>query len=301
MAQEQAQSDPWAEASRGYKPQEGPGQAAPAASDDWKVWQQGGQDADNRNSIQKSFDENTADNPNDPFLKSLLKSAVRTPLQPLMHPLKALSYDPATAGLPTNQPQPQGGGVMHDIANTVGGTVGMAGLMGGANAALDSLPSTARAGARFNALNTKLANEPVPLNATAAPLQRAAEIGARGEALPKALNDLLTRSQSPIPMTYPEARDYQSSLVSRSLMDRLNTSPRMAGATKQLNKAMFSDIRNAADAQGLGEDYEKATNEYRQAATLRKLGKNAAVGAGLGAAGAVGAGPIVRALKNLVP
>lgn len=63
MAETQTQSDPWVEAAKSYKPQAG-GEAAPAqGNEDWKVWQQGGEEAPKPGffkGVQNKFDEFTA-------------------------------------------------------------------------------------------------------------------------------------------------------------------------------------------------------------------------------------------------
>jgi len=151
----------------------------------------------------------------------------------------------------------------------------------------DMVPSRARAGASFESLNQDLAQHPVPLNATLKPLQRVTEIGERGSQLPTAVNKLLQRSQSPIPMTFPEARDYQASLSDLSSSDKLAMNGRVRGGVAQLNKALFQDIQDAAEGAGRGEDYAKAMKEYRQASTLKDVATKAAkFGAGAAATGA---------------
>lgn len=162
-------------------------------------------------------------------------------------------------------------------------------------AALDVIPSRASAGETFNKLNTQMADHPVPLNAALKPLQRVTEIGERGSTLPPAVSKLLQRSQSPISMTFPEIRDYQASLSDLSSSDKLAMNGRVRGGVSQLNKALFSDIKDAADAKGLGEDYAGAMKEYRQASQLRNAGKVA----GKMAIGAAGLGSGYAALKDL--
>lgn len=44
MPQSQTQSDPWAEAAKNYKPSADSGSAPAGGNDDWKIWQQGGDD-----------------------------------------------------------------------------------------------------------------------------------------------------------------------------------------------------------------------------------------------------------------
>lgn len=93
MAQ-QPQTDPWeAEAAKMHAAPVA-GNAAPSGDDSsWKIWQQGGGDpstSDDRNSIQKSFDENTKTNPKEPPLETGLKSVVGAVGTPFIHPMKTL-------------------------------------------------------------------------------------------------------------------------------------------------------------------------------------------------------------------
>jgi hypothetical protein len=137
--------------------------------------------------------------------------------------------------------------------------------------AVDAIPSRANAASVFNDLNTKLATQPVPLSDTVAPLQRATEIGVRGGSLPKPISDLLTRSQSPVPMTFPEARDYQMSLTDLSREQQASLTPRMKAQVAQVNQGLFNDIHAAAESAqpGLGSDFANAMKEYRQASQVK--------------------------------
>jgi hypothetical protein len=135
------------------------------------------------------------------------------------------------------------------------------------------LPSLARAGDMHAQLNQSLANQNVPLNSTLAPLQRATEIAGRGGSMPKSVSDLLTRSQSPIDMTYPEARDYQSNLSDLSASDLMGMNKKMSGAIKQVRGGLFDDIQNAADQGGMGQDYADAMKASRQAYAVQDAGQ----------------------------
>jgi hypothetical protein len=178
-------------------------------------------------------------------------------------------------------------------------------VAGGIDAALPgrplvgAIPTKSAAGDIFNSLNTDLENHPVKLNAALEPLQRAVEIGGRGSTLPKAVSDLLTRSESPIgtEMTFPEARDYQGALSDLSASDKLAMNGRMRGAVSQLQKGLFNDIYDSANIVGRGEDYANAMKQYRQAAQLNQAAKTVgkyAVRAGLGAGGLGAAYGIVK-------
>jgi hypothetical protein len=168
--------------------------------------------------------------------------------------------------------------MVHNPARTLGqlgtGTLlgeGAGEAIGAGAEALPSLPSRANAASVFNDLNTKLADQPVPLSDTLAPLQRATEIGVRGGSLPKPISDLLTRSQATEPMTFPEARDYQMSLTDLSREQQASLTPRMRSQVAQVNQGLFNDIHAAAESAqpGLGSDFADAMKEYRQASQVK--------------------------------
>ena len=183
------------------------------------------------------------------------------------------------------------GGVPKDVAEKVhaGDYAGAAGEGGGLAAAIaapdllpraiDAIPRTGRAGATLESLDKQLADVPVNLNHSAAPMQRAAELSVRTGASPTPFNAFLSRSQGIEPMTFPEARDYQSGMANPSVMDRLTTSGKMRGAVKQLNKSFFNDIQDAANTQGLGDQYSQGMSEYKNAARLKTAAKMAGAGA----------------------
>lgn len=166
-------------------------------------------------------------------------------------------------------------------------------VVGAVDAAIEKIPNRAKAGAIFNKLNTDLAQQPVTLDNSAAPLQRAIEIGARGGTIPGPVSALLQRAQAVEPMTFPEARDYQASLSDLSASDKMAMDGRMKGAVAQLNMALYQDVRQAAESGGgYGSDFDKAMTQYRQASNAKeiaqkvgKLAVKAAVGGGATAAG----------------
>lgn len=250
-----------------------------------------------------------ATSPSDSLPVTALKSAAGTIGSPFVHPLSALSGlmhsvtpDSGMAGIAESALGPAGPMLTHLIGgaakqasadnqqggwgyavsklagNVAGNAVlagGTAGIAKGLGAATDLLPSTARAGETFNSLKTDLADNPVPLDKTLAPLQRATELGVRGRTLPGPVKALLERSQAIEPMTYPEARDYQSALSDMSANDKMSMSGSMKGQVSKLSQGFFDDIKSAADAAGRGDDYAQAMKEYRQASSLQDSAKAA--------------------------
>lgn len=163
--------------------------------------------------------------------------------------------------------------------------------------AMDKFPTRSGAGNIFNKLNTDLADQPVNLQNSAAPLQRAIEIGARGGTIPGPISALLQRAQAVEPMTFPEARDYQASLSDLSASDKMAMNGRMKGAVAQLSKALYSDLRDSAEAGGgLGSDYDKAMSQYSSASRNAEIAKNVAKWGGKSIATAAG----LQGIKSLV-
>jgi hypothetical protein len=228
---------------------------------------------------------------------SQLKEAWNTPNNEPMKAIDRTLYATPFVGgsLKKADEQAEAGNYKGAVGTGLGILANVATLGAGAGAAADAVPSTARAGEIFESLNKDLAQHPVPLNATLKPLQRITEIGERGGTLPAAVNKLLQRSQSPIEMTFPEARDYQSSLSDLSATDKMAMGGRVSGGLKQLSKALYSDIQDAADQAGRGDDYAQGMKEYRQGSGLKDSAK-AAGKLALKGAGAYGA---YSAMKDL--
>lgn len=150
-----------------------------------------------------------------------------------------------------------------------------------------ALPSASRAGAVFNDIAGKAGNLSVPLSKSAAPLQRTLELGEMN-GLPTAVNNLAKRSQSPIPLSFKNARDYVSSISGLSGDEANKLAPLMKGPMGELRTGLHGDIGEALKPLGLNDAYTQAVNEYRQAMQLRDLGK-AALTKALPAGGVLGA------------
>lgn len=274
---------------------------------------------DARNSLQKSFDTNTKTSPNEPLLETGLKSVVGAIGAPFVHPLDAVKGfahavmpDSGGTGMAENLLGPLGPLLKHLVVGTgsqakadykeggfpyaatktlgsIGGGIALGGATGaGAGLLDDIIPQTSRAGARFASLSGDLADHPVPLKATLDPLQRATELGARGGTLPKAASDLLTRSQGLEPMTYPEIRDYHSNISDLSRDAQGSMNGKMLGQIGKVKSGLYADTMDALRPVGRADDFAAAMKEYRQAAQLKKLGKQAAIPIGATATGFAG-------------
>jgi hypothetical protein len=284
--------------------------AAPVAPAEKSLWQK----------AKDNFNANTQGaQPGDGAVKGFIENVGQgggQALSALAHPLDTLSSMGHMVAHPLDQAHADVAALRADPSRFIGNAVGQVGtgaIVGGAageaipkveatiSNVADKLPTRAKAGAIFNKLNTDLADQPVNLQNSAAPLQRAIEIGARGGTIPGPVSALLQRAQAIEPMTFPEARDYQASLSDLSASDKMAMNGRMKGAVAQLNHALYQDVRQAAEAGGgFGSDFDKAMTQYRQASQIHDLLdsaknqfakegiKSLAKGAGIAAAGAAG-------------
>lgn len=161
----------------------------------------------------------------------------------------------------------------------------------GAAATIDMVPSTVHAGRVLNDIADAAGNSTVPLSRTNAPLQRLAELGERGGAgsVPPGVNQLLTRSQSPIDLAYPEARDFASNISSLSALEKMGIKPQVGAQMNALRSGLHGDIADSLQGLGLSEDYLNAIREYAQASrnkdVVKKIAKKAALGVGAALAG----------------
>lgn len=264
--------------------------------------------------IQGDFDEQTQTNPNEPLLKTGLKSAVGGAGYPFVHPLKFAEgvgnlINPNMKENTLNQ-MIQGpgedyreGGLPYAATKAAGNLVGGAGAGAGMGAMLgiggeaaDMVPRAGRAAAKFENLKTQLADTPVPLKASQPHLEHLAQVDATGPSMPSTVNKLLIRSQAIAPPNYPEARLFQENLSNPSILEKQSIGGSMKGGIKQLKGGLFEDIKSAADTKGLGEDYASAMNEFRRAQQL-KSGLKAAGKIGVGAAGL---GAVDRGVRRLI-
>lgn len=164
-------------------------------------------------------------------------------------------------------------------------------VMGGpeVGAAIDAIPSAKYASQSLNNIAEAAGNADVPLNRSLAPLQRLAELNARGGSgsVPAGVMQLLERSQGVAPMAYPEARDFASNVSGLSSLERMAAKPQVLSQMNALRTGLHGDI---ADSLGdLGPNYLEAIKEYARAQQLKQTAAKAAkIGGGAAAAGIIG-------------
>jgi len=258
--------------------------------------------------IQESFDSNTAYSPNDPLLKKVIAGSVNGAGSLLVHPYDTVKGIAKSMLLPVGDNAPKGPPIPWSdtvkqlpytagqlIGNTALGAAGGELLPRAAGAVSDIVPTKAKAGAMFEDLNKNLENQPVTLTNTMPHINRVMTLGkegggspplavrqlssAAGQSTPRSVpllramqNDLSgapAAEAEPKPLLFPSARNFQSGLASLSRDDSGGMSGPMKGSMAQLNKGLYQDIRDAAEQQGRGADFDKAMKSYGRAATIQ--------------------------------
>ncbi|HVW77979.1 MAG TPA: hypothetical protein VHB45_10230 [Alloacidobacterium sp.] len=180
------------------------------------------------------------------------------------------------------------------IGSVVGGLIApMPGIIPGASAIAEKIPTTSKAGKLFEAVARDANDIPVTLdNAKDAALnlmdwQRKTNLG-------PTLNKFLNRITNPKlgPLTYEEARSYQSLLGNMAAEDKMRLAPIVQKDVYALLDGLKADVGNATAQVGRGEDYINAMNQYRQASRIndaKDVAKDYAIKTAAGAAGVGGA------------
>ena len=168
----------------------------------------------------------------------------------------------------------------------------------GATAAVPSvaraLPSVERAGAALQDIRSTAGGVPIDMTR---PGNTALEIytqSQRGATLPSTIRKFINRAVDPNqpPMTYAEAKDFQSNVSSLSADELGKLNPNMKRLVGQLNSDLKGSLQEAAETQGKGQQFADAMSEYRNALRMKGLSEkaiNLAVKAAItGGAGALG-------------
>lgn len=172
----------------------------------------------------------------------------------------------------------------------------------GASRALNALPSASRAGAAFQDVKGAVGNVPIKMSKvgnTALEIYTQAD---RGASLPMAVRKLLNRTTKPDspPLTYEEAKDFQSNISALSADEKMAMKPNTQRLVGQLNADLKDSLIDAADHAGKGQKLADAFTEYSNAMKLRGFSEKA-IQYGLKtllAAGGLGA---AEKLRRMVP
>lgn len=161
-------------------------------------------------------------------------------------------------------------------------------------AAVDAVPTVAKAGAKFQDVMSAARSIPIDVNAPGAVALRIQQLAERGGSMPMAVRKFLGRITDPqqAPMAYEEARDFASNISRLSVNEFGRLTPAVAREVSNLRVTLNKSVAQAANQAGKGKEYAQAMNEYARAMKLRDAVDAATKGAkrALPYAGAAGAG-----------
>ncbi len=171
----------------------------------------------------------------------------------------------------------------------------------GARAAVDAIPSAARAGQRFQSVMGAAKAIPIDVEAPGQIGLRIMDVAERGGgALPQPVRQFVNWATNPSkePMTYEIARDFASGISRLSANEMGRLSPAVAREVAGLRVALNRSVADAAAKVGKGQEYAKAMTEYAKSKRLQNAIEDVLTGAksalpkaiGGGAAGAGAAG-----------
>jgi len=262
--------------------------------------------------LQKAFDDLTTVTPEQEAGHSWLTNKAQEfgagaigSLSPLIHPLDTLRGAAGAIAHPEETAKNVWAGVKEHPAQFAGNLVGGAvtgGLAAEAGAPLIArIPTKAKAGAVFQDVMAKAADQPVWMQRSGSELQRAIELADRGGVKPGPVSKLARRvgNVNNAPMTYKEARDFATNLSDLSADEKMALKPVMRRQMGKLAKTFNQDVGDAADRVGMRPQYDQAMKDYAQAARIQNFLENAKKLAVPAAAGAVGLGAVHKLAKAM--
>lgn len=243
------------------------------------------------------------------------EQASETPKQPVgfmdalkASPVGAAVTDAASFLMRDGGPQPGGkvfGRTMTDpalaeridTAEVMAAPLSPAGPMNAVRAGAMSVPTRARAGAKFQQVMSKVGQETVDVSGPGASALRIQELAERGASRPKVVFDFLKRATDPTKgePTYQEMRDFYSNIsrLSADEMKRLNPVVRLEMG--KMRVALDRALAKTAAKGGMESVYREAMKDYAMASRIRELSEKVfKYGAGL-----VGAGAAVKVASDL--
>ena len=155
--------------------------------------------------------------------------------------------------------------------------LGTTGVIKAAPEVANALPSAQRAGNALQEVKSLAADIPVDTSKFSDSALELYSQSQRGATLPKAVRDLVNRVTKPDspPLTYEEAKDFQSNISSLSANDKMSLNAKTVRLVGQLNQDLKSSLSDAADTAGKGEQFQQAMREYHNAMLLRGYSENA--------------------------
>lgn len=183
----------------------------------------------------------------------------------------------------------------------------------GARAAMEAIPSAARAGGKFQSVMGAARAIPIDVEAPGQIGLRIMDVAERGGgSLPQPVRQFVNWATSPSkePMTYEIARDFASGISRLSANEMGRLSPAVAREVAGLRVALNKAVGDAAGKVGKGRDYAQAMTEYAKAKRVQNAiddvlqgAKSAlpkAIGGGAAGAGAAGGWWLTKHLSSLL-
>lgn len=160
------------------------------------------------------------------------------------------------------------------------------------------VPSTASAGEKFQQVMGAAKDIPLDLSKADEAIARAQELRTRGSSFPKVFSDYVKNRKAaagdfmsqPVtePMTYEVGRDFASNASGLSSREATALNSKMHRQVAEFSSAMKTANREAAAKVGMGDLYDQAMKEYRQAksaqdaaAVIKKYAVRGALGVAL--------------------
>ncbi|HXM63726.1 MAG TPA: hypothetical protein VN950_22890 [Terriglobales bacterium] len=176
--------------------------------------------------------------------------------------------------------------------------LGTAGAAKAVGAAANAIPSASRAEAALQDVKASAGSIPIDTSDVGDTALKIYEQSQRGANLPSSVNKLVRRLTAPnsAPMTYEEAKDFQSNISKLSADEQMKLNPNTKRLVGQLNQNLKGSLEDAADTVGKGQKFADAMKEYHHAMQLKGFSEdaiNAAWKAALTGAGLYGASKIV--------
>jgi hypothetical protein len=166
------------------------------------------------------------------------------------------------------------------------------------------LPSASAAGETLNKIKKLAGDIPIDMKKPGNTALQIYEQSQRGTTLPTVVRKFIQRATSPDegPITYAEAKDFQSNVSGLSAAERMKMSPKIKMLLGQLNADLKESLTGAAGVAGKADEFTKAMGDYHKAMQikagiewLKETGVKAALG---GAAGAAGYEMVKKATGN---
>ena len=158
-------------------------------------------------------------------------------------------------------------------------------------AGVKALPTTAKAGKKFETVMKAAHARPVDVSRAGDVALRIQELADRGGSMPMVVRKFLKRITDPAQgdLTYKEGRDFYHNISRLSANEFQRLTPVIQREVSALRVALNQALERTASGVGKGDDYSAAMKEYRRAARLREMGE-ATANAGKKAAitGAIG-------------